>query len=76
MPTSPQPFIAAAPPAKIVYVSNTTLFHLAAKYLGDALLWTFIARANGMSDPWITPNTAITIPNVVSTATPTGLLGY
>lgn len=75
MATSPQPFIAAAPPARIVRVSNTTLFHLAAAYLGNALLWPFIAKANGIDDPWLTAETAITIPNVVSTVAPTGLRG-
>lgn len=76
MGTSPQPFIAAAHPARIARVSNTTLFHLAETYLGNALLWTFIAKANGLSDPWITGEAAIRIPNnVVPPIAPTGLLG-
>jgi len=75
MATTAQGFIAAAAPTKIDRVSNTTLFHLAAKHFGNALLWTAIAEANDLIDPWIFGQAAIIIPNVVPTATPTGILG-
>lgn len=69
-------YIAAAVPAQIVRVSNTTLFHLAQQYLGDAMRWPVIAQLNGMTDPWITALTEIKIPpSVDQTTTPTGILG-
>jgi nucleoid-associated protein YgaU len=75
MATSAQGFVAAAAPTKIERVSNTTLYHLAAKHFGNALLWTAIAEANDMIDPWIWYQTDIIIPNVVPTSTPDGILG-
>lgn len=36
-----------------VSVSNTTLFHVAAKHLGDATRWEELAELNGTSDPLI-----------------------
>ena len=74
MATAPQGFIAAAAPTKIARVSNTTLFHLAAKYFGNPLYWTNIAAANGLTDPWVGQATAITIPNIVPAAAPDGIL--
>lgn len=46
-------YLAAGVPAQLVRVSNTTLYRVAADYLGDALYWTRIALLNGRSDPWI-----------------------
>lgn len=75
MATAARPFLATAPATRIARVSNTTLFALAAKYYGDALLWTKIAEVNGMVDPWITAAAAIIIPDVPpQTSPPTGLL--
>jgi hypothetical protein len=74
MATSAQGFIAAATPAKLVRCSNTTLFELAARYLGDAQLWTAIAIQNQLVDPWIGGYAEIAIPPIVSQATPTGIL--
>ena len=69
-------YIAAAVPAQLVRVSNTTLFHLAQQYLGDAMRWPAIAQLNGMTDPWVTGLTEIKIPpSVDRTVTPTGILG-
>lgn len=75
MATTAQGFIAAAAPTRIARVSNTTCFHLAAKYFGNPLYWTDIAEANGLIDPWIFAETAITIPNLVPTTAPDGILG-
>ena len=47
---------------RIVTASNTTLFALAAQYLGDATRWNEIAAANGLIDPWIGPALTINIP--------------
>lgn len=73
--TSAQRFIAAAPPTRVVRVSNTTLFDLAARYLGDALYWPTLATINGLTDPWIVGAAAIQIPAAVPGGTPTGILG-
>ena len=75
MATTAQGFIAAAAPTKIARVSNTTLYHLAARYFGNALYWTEIAKANGLIDPWIYGQTTIIIPNTVPTPAPDGILG-
>lgn len=40
-------------PAKIVRVSGTTLFAVAARELGNALLWETIADLNSLTDPWL-----------------------
>jgi hypothetical protein len=75
MATSPQGFIAAAAPTRTVRVSYTTLFEVAMRHFGDALRWVEIAEANGLTDPWIGAQTTLTIPNVVPSTTPTGILG-
>ncbi len=38
------------------------LYALAAEYYGDALAWTLIARANGLSDPQIQTDSTLIIP--------------
>lgn len=68
------PFVAATVPAKIDRVSNTTLFHIAAKEFNDALDWVSVAQINGVIDPWITSMTEVQIPPVLPTAAPTGEL--
>lgn len=73
MATASQGFIAAALPAQIVRTSATNLFALAAQYLGDPLLWTELARQNGLVDPWIAGYAEIKIPPVVTQSTPTGI---
>ena len=75
MATAPQGFLAAAAPTRTVRVAFTTLFDVAMRQFGDALHWVEIAEANGLTDPWIGAQTTLTIPNVVPTATPTGILG-
>lgn len=49
-------------PAKIVRVSATTLFAVAARELGNALLWETIADLNGLVDPWIDQLIELRIP--------------
>lgn len=49
-------------PAKVIRVSGTTLFDIAARELGDALLWETIADLNGLTDPWIDTLTELRIP--------------
>ncbi|MCJ2084590.1 LysM peptidoglycan-binding domain-containing protein [Methylobacterium sp. E-005] len=49
-------------PAKIIRVSGTTLFAVAAKELGNAMLWETIADLNGIVDPFIGPLTELKIP--------------
>lgn len=67
-------YIAATVPAKVVYASGLTLFHVAMQQLGDPLLWTSIAALNGLSDPWITGQQQILIPPVVPSGPQTGIL--
>lgn len=45
-----------------ITVAGTTLYHLAAKAYADATLWTLIAAANGLTDPWVDGITTLTIP--------------
>lgn len=70
-----QGFVAAAAPTQIARVTQTTLYHLAAKYYGNALYWNQIAVANGMIDPYIFGSAEIIIPKLVRTASPDGILG-
>lgn len=56
------PLLGSTVPARIVRVSGTTLYALAAQYLGDWEQWTRIADLNGITDPWINAETAIRIP--------------
>lgn len=55
-------YIGATLPAKIINVSNTNLFAVAAKELADPTQWYRIAALNGLSDPWITTVTQLLIP--------------
>lgn len=48
--------------AVIVTVMNANLFTLAAKYYNDATQWILIARANGLSDPFVTGPVTLVIP--------------
>jgi hypothetical protein len=68
-------YVAAGVPAQIIRVSYTTLFRVAAEYLGDAMYWTRIALMNGLTDPWITSLIELKIP-VSNADWPTdGILG-
>jgi hypothetical protein len=42
--------------------SGTTLFHVAAIYLGDATQWVRIALINGISDPFLNLPKILAIP--------------
>lgn len=42
-------------------VNGADLFALAVKYYGDATLWTNIARANNLTDPYLQPGYSRTI---------------
>ena len=55
--------IALTIPAKIIRVSNTTLFRVAELEFGDATLWEKIADLNGLTDPWITGHVELKIPS-------------
>jgi hypothetical protein len=46
-----------------VLAQGINLFELAANELGDALQWINIARFNDLTDPFITVQTTITIPD-------------
>jgi hypothetical protein len=50
-----------------ISVCSTTLFHLAARYLGDATQWDQIANLNAIEDPWLAGVTTIVLPQAAST---------
>lgn len=68
-------YIAGAVASKLVRVANTTLFHLAAEYLGDATLWYVIAAANNLTDPWVSGIAEISIPQRATVNSNGGILG-
>ena len=45
-----------------IYVSGTTLYHVASKYLYDSTQWWRIADLNGIDDPFIEGITKLKIP--------------
>lgn len=57
-----QPLFVTVSPA------DKSLFHLAARYYGDATQWLTIARANGFSGPKIDATMTIHIPPADPTA--------
>lgn len=68
------PYIAATVPAKIVRVSQTTLFRIAMRQFGDPLQWPSIALLNGLIDPWVNGQAEIEVPPVIPSGTQTGVL--
>ena len=57
------PLLGTSVPARIVRRSNTTLYHVAVEFLGDASQAQRIADLNGFSDFWIVGETLIRIPS-------------
>jgi hypothetical protein len=68
-------YIASTIPAKVIRVSDTTLFEIAMREFGDPLQWVAIADLNNLIDPWIVGLQEILIPPVLPSGTPTGILG-
>jgi hypothetical protein len=68
-------YIASTIPAQIVHVSGTTLFHVAAKQIGDALQWVSVAEFNNLLDPWIDAQVDLLIPPTWPSGKQTGILG-
>ena len=68
-------YIAATIPAKVVRVSNTTLFQIAMMQTGDPLQWVALAKLNDITDPWIVGQAEILIPPVLPSGPQTGILG-
>ena len=68
-------YIAATTPAKVLRVSNVTLFQIAMQQTGDPLQWVAIAELNGITDPWIVAQQTILIPPVLPSGPQTGILG-
>ena len=48
----------------VVSPADVSLFHVAARELGDATQWNRIAALNGLSDPVITYTRLIQLPGV------------
>lgn len=53
---------------RIVTVSGTNLFRVAAEQLGDATQWIRIAQLNGLTDPMLVGVVTLRIPDVDPTA--------
>jgi hypothetical protein len=68
-------YIAATIPARSIYVSGTSLFHIAEIQLGDAMRWVELAEMNQIVDPWIFGVRQILLPPVLSQQPLTGILG-
>ena len=49
-------------------VSFTDLFHEAALAFGDPTQWYRIASANALTDPWISGNATLQIPQTIATS--------
>lgn len=47
--------------------AERSLYHLAAKQLGDPLQWYRIAQANGLSDPMLSGVVTLTVPGPAAT---------
>ena len=45
-----------------VTVCGGTLFDVAARYLGDATLWTVLAALNKLDDPWLVGIVTLALP--------------
>jgi hypothetical protein len=54
--------INSVPNAKLITVIGGNLFDLSAKYYQDASQWPYIAKANGLTDPYITGQMTLVIP--------------
>lgn len=63
--------------ARVVTVAGGNLFALAAEHYGDHTLWSLIARANGLLDPFLDATVRdLVIPDrPASTASNTGVVG-
>jgi nucleoid-associated protein YgaU len=49
--------------ARVIEIVSGNLFDIAAKYLGNAMQWVNIARANNLIDPVIKKPMRIKLPN-------------
>jgi hypothetical protein len=68
-------YVAATVPAKVIQVSDVTLFRIAMEEFGDPMQWVAIAELNNLVDPWIAGQAAILIPPVVPSGPQSGILG-
>jgi hypothetical protein len=49
--------------SKLINISNTTLYRVAADEYDDAPLWTYLADVNQMVDPVVTAARTLIVPN-------------
>ncbi|MDB6104036.1 MAG: hypothetical protein JWO52_4035 [Gammaproteobacteria bacterium] len=59
-------------PPKTVAVAGGNLFQIATQQYGDATAWTALAKANGLTDPFITGTAILAVPK--QTGVPDGIL--
>jgi nucleoid-associated protein YgaU len=58
-----------------ITVGGGNLFAMAAQAYGDATLWTRIAAANGLTDPWVSGIVTLSIPRAGGRESNGGILG-
>jgi hypothetical protein len=58
--------MALGPSTRTITVMDGTLFQIAATYLGSALQWVNIARANNLTDPMLHGQNELRIPSFSS----------
>ncbi len=52
---------------EILAEPGTTLFHIAAKYLGNAEDWSRLANINNIKDPFVLGAATVVIPKLLGT---------
>ena len=62
-------------PARVVLAAGTNLYALAAQHYGDATQWDRIARANGLTDPFLSGVVSLVIPAISRAGGSDGILG-
>lgn len=58
----------------IAVAAGDDLFRVSARLYGKAEAWTLLARANGLTDPVITEDTVLTVPDYNSNRAADGVL--
>jgi hypothetical protein len=47
----------------VIVINNDNLFSLAARLLGDATMWIYIAEVNGVKDPMVRNMMTLNVPS-------------
>lgn len=60
--------------SSIAVSQGDDLFRISTRLYGDAAAWTLIANANGLSDPLITTDATLTVPDYNAARAQDGIL--